>query len=98
MRRVMLTGSAVALGDGVLLGTTLAQGWTIVAALCAVAGVVGAVWVATATPAPRAPARPSTVTLGLPVREIAAPEVPEPGSAAQDVEVFGEREAAPVAA
>lgn len=74
MRRVIVVGTAVALGDGVLLGATLALGWTILAALCAVIGIAGAAWVATTAPPPRAPARPSTVTLGLPVREIGAGE------------------------
>jgi len=100
MRRVILTGTAVALGDGVLLGTTLALGWPIVAAVCAVAGLVGAGWVATVTPPPRTRPRPSTVTLGLPVRELtSAPE--EEVAAATDERGAGiadEPAVAPVAA
>lgn len=79
MRRVLLAGSIVAVGDGVLLGTTIALGWT---ALTVVAVVLGAAGVAVAmavTPPARAPARGATVTLGLPLREVA------PREAAQEV-------------
>ncbi|MEG3616238.1 hypothetical protein [Isoptericola haloaureus] len=78
MKKVLLTGGAVALGDGLLLGTTIALGWTVAAILLVGVGVAGATMVAVATPAPRAPARAATVTLGLPLRETAAESADEP--------------------
>ena len=80
MRRVLLTGSAVAIGDGLLLGSAIAFGWTIVALLAITAGAAGTLKVAMMTPPPRAPARPDTVTLGIPLREAPAEE-PEEASA-----------------
>jgi hypothetical protein len=74
MRRVLVAGTAVALGDGSLLGVALALGWTGITVAAVVAGVAGAVLVALATPPPRPVVRPSTVTLGVPLRV----PVPEP--------------------
>lgn len=72
MRRVLLVGSAVAVGDGLLLGSAIAFGWTVLVLLAITAGAVGTLAVAMLTPPPRTPARPATVTLGLPLRETAA--------------------------
>ncbi|AEG43136.1 hypothetical protein [Isoptericola variabilis] len=69
MKRVLVAGTVVALGDGTLLGTALALGWRTTAIVALAVGVVGAVLVAMLTPPPRAVAQPGTVTLGLPVRE-----------------------------
>ncbi|WP_402373581.1 hypothetical protein [Isoptericola rhizosphaerae] len=70
MRRVLLAGSVVAVGDGLLLGSAMAFGWTMVALLAITVGAAGTLGVAMMTPPPRAPARPATVTLGLPLREV----------------------------
>jgi hypothetical protein len=82
MKRVLIAGTAVALGDGSVLGVSMAMGWAPVAVVAAVAGLVGAVLVALATPPPRAAAAP-TVTLGLPLREatVDSPDVVEPAEA-----------------
>jgi hypothetical protein len=77
MKRVLVSGTAVALGDGSLLGVAMGLGWTPVAAIAAVVGVVGAVLVAMSTPAPRPASPPATVTLGLPLRDTAAEAVVE---------------------
>ena len=99
MKRVLLTGGGVALVDGSLLGVALALGWSGVAVAAAVAGVAGAVLVALATPEPRPLVRPSTVTLGLPLRESTA-AVAEDTAPATDatVEPVPEPAPAPVAA
>ncbi|GAA1718787.1 hypothetical protein GCM10009809_13310 [Isoptericola hypogeus] len=78
MRRVLVVGLAVATIDGAALGVFAALGWTLVAVVALVAGLAGAVAVALATPPPRAAPRPSTVTLGLPLRDAEAVEEPEP--------------------
>ncbi len=83
MKRVLVAGAVVALGDGIVLGTALALGATTTAIVAAVVGIVGAFVVAMLTPPRRAAAaRPATVTLGLPVRE---PETqPEAASAGDE--------------
>lgn len=79
MKRVLVGGLAVATIDGAALGFFAAFGWTAAAVVALVVGLVGAVVVALATPPPRAAARPSTVTLGLPLRDAqAAEEEPQP--------------------
>lgn len=100
MKRVLVAGTAVAVGDGSLLGIAMALGWTPVVAAAAVAGLVGAVLVALATPPPRAAVAP-TVTLGLPVREATAdsPDVAEPDRQPELVPTpTASNEPAPVAA
>ncbi|WP_166844985.1 hypothetical protein [Isoptericola sp. BMS4] len=76
MRRVLVVGLAVATIDGAMLGVAAALGWTLVALAAVVAGLVGAVAVAMSAPPPRrrTAARPSTVTLGLPLRDEDAAE------------------------
>jgi hypothetical protein len=69
MRRVWLSGGAIAVGDGVLLGTSAALGWTVVLILAVVIGAVGTLRVVMATPPPKPAAQPATVTLGVPMRE-----------------------------
>ncbi|WP_418275108.1 hypothetical protein ACNHYB_09555 [Isoptericola jiangsuensis] len=99
-----MTGGMIALGDGVLLGTSAALGWTVVMVLAVVIGAVGTLKVVMATPPPRAAARPATVTLGLPLRETVEavePAAPEPvaETAPRPVTVTSpEVAAAPVAA
>ena len=84
MRRVLVAGLALATVDGAALGAFAALGWTLAAVVALVAGLAGAFVVALLTPPPRAAARPSTVTLGLPLRdaqaveEEAQPAEPEP--------------------
>ncbi len=74
MKRVLVAGSVVAVGDGSLLGTALALGWTTTTIVALAAGVVGAVVVAMLTPPPRVAEEHATVTLGLPVQEPEARE------------------------
>lgn len=83
MKRVLVAGSVVALGDGTLLGTALALGWTTTTFVALATGIVGAVVVAMLTPPPRAADEHATVTLGLPVQEPEARE--EELAKAQDV-------------
>ena len=98
MKRVLVSGTAVALGDGSLLGVAIGLGWTPVAAIAAIVGVVGAVLVAMSTPAPRPAAPPATVTLGLPLRDtVAAAESPDAEGARTHVATVG-MPATPVAA
>jgi hypothetical protein len=74
MKRVLVAGSVVAVGDGTLLGTALALGWTTATVVALAAGIVGAVAVALLTPPPRVADEHATVTLGLPVQEPEARE------------------------
>lgn len=80
MRRVVWTAAAVVVGDGVLLGASMALGWTVLVVLAALVGIGGAVLVARGVPAPRVPARPATVTLGVPMRETASASEPAAGT------------------
>ncbi|MDO8150385.1 hypothetical protein [Isoptericola sp. b408] len=98
MKKVLLAGGAVALGDGVLLGTTIALGWTVVAILLVGAGIAGATLVAVTTPAPRAPARASTVTLGLPLRDPVATESADEADAVATTGIVPEAQVAEPAA
>jgi len=88
MRRVLVVGLAVATIDGAVLGVAAALGWTVIAVIALVAGIAAAVAVAMATPPPRVAARPSTVTLGLPVRD--------PETVAETVEPHAEVALGPV--
>ncbi|WP_277207746.1 hypothetical protein [Isoptericola croceus] len=83
MRRVLLAGSAVAIGDGLLLGSAIALGWTVLALLAITVGGAGTLGVAMMTPPPRPRARPATVTLGLPLREVSTEDL-ETASATED--------------
>ncbi|MCA5892075.1 hypothetical protein LEP48_01750 [Isoptericola sp. NEAU-Y5] len=74
MRRVLVVGVVVATIDGALLGAAAALGWTVLAGFALVAGLAAAVTLALTVPPPRETARPSTVTLGLPVRDADAVE------------------------
>ncbi|PFG41826.1 hypothetical protein ATJ88_0469 [Isoptericola jiangsuensis] len=72
MRRMMWTAGAVVLGDGMLLGASAALGWIALVVLAVLVGLGGALFVARNVPAGRTPARPATVTLGVPMREAPA--------------------------
>jgi hypothetical protein len=74
MRRVLVAGSVVAVGDGTVLGTALALGLTTTAVVAVAVGIVGAVAVAMLTPPPRVADEHATVTLGLPVEPEAREE------------------------
>ncbi|GGI04778.1 hypothetical protein GCM10007368_02860 [Isoptericola cucumis] len=76
---MLVAGLALATVDGAALGAFAALGWTLAAVVALVAGLAGAFVVALLTPPPRAAARPSTVTLGLPLRDAqAVEEEPQP--------------------
>jgi hypothetical protein len=77
MQRVVLAGVAVALGGGLLLGAALALGGLVLTILAGVLAVAGVLRVVLMTPPPRAPEQPATITLGIPLREVAVVE-PEP--------------------
>jgi hypothetical protein len=100
MRRVWLTGGAVAVGDGALLGTSAALGWTAVTVLAVLVGIAGALRVALVVPPPRPAARPATVTLGVPMRDSVEEPAPVPlaEEARSIVPAARETGAAPVAA
>ncbi|WP_407319337.1 hypothetical protein UQW22_02870 [Isoptericola halotolerans] len=74
MQRVVLEGAAVAFGGGLLLGAALALGGPVLTTLAGVLAVAGTLRVVLMTPPPRAPERPDTITLGLPLREVTAEE------------------------
>ena len=87
MRRVLVAGLALATVDGAALGAFAALGWTLAAVVALVAGLAGAFVIALLTPPPRAAARPSTVTLGLPLRDAQAVEEEPQPVAAEPAEV-----------
>jgi hypothetical protein len=74
MQRVVLAGAAVALGGGLLLGSAIALAGPILTILAGALGAGGTLGVVLMTPPPRAPERPATITLGLPLREATAEE------------------------
>ena len=85
MTRVLILGSIVAVGGGVLLGLALAYQLVPLVVLAVLGGLAGTLAVVRATPDP-APVLRAPVTLGGPLAHPVEQEEPEPEAAATPVQ------------